>query len=86
AYALIALYAMIGGSYNRRGYAIRAAIGGGAIAIVRVLGYIAQSIAESGGAIWLIYTVPAAAALSAAILLTIGPINFSRPTPEAEAA
>lgn len=70
AFALIALTAMIGGSYNRRGYVLRASIAGAIILFVKVLGFTAQSAAASNGAYWLLYGAPAGAALIATILLS----------------
>ncbi len=69
AYVLIAIYALIGGPYDRRGYAIRIAIACAAVGVVRVAGYIAQAEAAGAGAYWLIYAAPVGAIIVATLLI-----------------
>ena len=58
AYVLVGLYALIGGPYSRRGYFLRVGVAGGVIFVVRVLGFVAQSAAETTQAYWAMYAVP----------------------------
>jgi len=69
AYALIAIYALIGGPYDRRSYGARIAAASIAVGAVRVIGYIMQGEASELGQYWLIYAVPAGAAAAAALLV-----------------
>ncbi len=68
-----ALYALIGGSYSRRGYFGRVAVAGGAILALRVIGFVAQSAAGDTGEVWMVYAPPLAAAGAAAFLLFAPP-------------
>jgi len=69
AYVLIAVYALIGGPYDRRGYAIRIVIACAAVGLLRVIGYILQGEASELGRYWLIYLPPAATIFAAMILI-----------------
>ncbi|WP_375207084.1 LptF/LptG family permease [Hyphococcus sp.] len=73
AYVFIGLYAMIGGSYSRRGDFLRVAFAGAAIFLLRVAGFLAQGFAGSSGEMWLIYAPPLAAIGSSAFLLFAPP-------------
>lgn len=66
---MIALYAVIGGVYSRRGYALRIAIAAGAVFVTRVAAFVAQGFVETTGAYWLLYATPLAVivAISAAL-------------------
>lgn len=69
AYVLIALYALIGGAYNRRGYGARIAIACATAGGLRVTGIVMQGFAANSGAFWLLYATPLAAIGVAGILL-----------------
>ncbi|MEK7265306.1 MAG: LptF/LptG family permease [Pseudomonadota bacterium] len=69
AYVLIAIYALIGGPYDRRGYAIRIAAACAAVGALRVAGYVLQGEASEQGRYWLIYSVPAVAIFVAGLLI-----------------
>lgn len=69
AYVLIAIYALIGGPYDRRGYAIRIAVACAAAGAIRVAGFILQSEASELGQYWAIYAAPIAAIAVAALLI-----------------
>ncbi|MGE0410193.1 MAG: LptF/LptG family permease [Amphiplicatus sp.] len=61
AYVLIALFALLGGPYNRRGYGTRIAIACAIAGGLRVVGFTAQSMSAATGAYWLQYVPPLAA-------------------------
>lgn len=61
ALVLIALHALIGGAYNRRGYAARIAIACAAAGGLRVAGIVLQGYSADIGAYWLQYLLPTAA-------------------------
>ncbi len=69
AYVLIAVFALIGGPYDRRGYAVRILLACSAVGVLRVAGYILQGEAAELGAFWIIYAVPASAILAALLLI-----------------
>ena len=68
AFVLIALYAMAGGAYNRRGHALRIVMACAAAGGLRVFGFIAQSANASGGGFWLQYAPPIAGVIIAGAL------------------
>ncbi|OFW98661.1 MAG: hypothetical protein A3E78_11600 [Alphaproteobacteria bacterium RIFCSPHIGHO2_12_FULL_63_12] len=70
AYVLIAIYALIGGPYDRRGYAIRIAAACATVGGLRVAGYILQGEASELGRYWIVYAVPVAAILISGTLIT----------------
>lgn len=79
AYVLIALYTLIGGAYQRSGYAFRIAVACGLAVALRVFGIIVQGYtADVGGYYWLQYCVPAAAIAVAAWLLLRNRLDPSR--------
>ncbi len=69
AYVMVGLYAMIGGPYSRRGYLARAVGAGAVIFGVRVLGFVAQGMAEGTAAYWTVYAVPGAVLVLFTLLL-----------------
>lgn len=69
AYVLIGIFALVGGPYDRRGYAVRILAACAAVGALRVAGYIVQGEASELGQYWLIYAPPAAAAAIAALLI-----------------
>lgn len=69
AYVLIALLALIGGAYNRRGYGSRIAIACAVAGGLRVGGILVQGFAANTGAYWLEYSLPLAAICVAGFLL-----------------
>lgn len=69
AYVLIAIYALTGGPYDRRGYAARIALACAAAGALRVAGYVLQGEASEIGAYWIIYAAPIAGILAAAALV-----------------
>ncbi len=87
AYVLIAIYALIGGPYDRRGYAIRIAIACAAAGALRVAGIILQGEASEIGQYWLIYATPILAAVVAALLIMdVIRIDAKRPSAVASEA
>ena len=74
AYVVLALYAIIGGAYARRGYGVRIALACAAAAGLRIAGFLVQGVtAEAGflrGAHWLHYAIPLGGALMFATLLS----------------
>ncbi|MBB5519790.1 LPS export ABC transporter permease LptF [Amphiplicatus metriothermophilus] len=68
-YVLIALYALIGGPYNRRGYALRILAACAAAGAARVGGFLAQSLAAATGAWWAIHAAPLLMIAVMAVLL-----------------
>ncbi len=74
AYVLIAICALIGGPYDRRGYAFRIVVACAAVGALRVAGFILQGEASEMKQFWIIYAVPAAAiALTALLIADIVP-------------
>jgi lipopolysaccharide export system permease protein len=69
AYVLIAVYALIGGPYDRRRYAIRIAAACAAVGGLRVAGFILQGEASELQRYWIIYAAPLAAIAAASILV-----------------
>ena len=81
AYVLIALYALIGGSYNRRGYTARLLVACAAVGAIRVAGFVLQGLAASSGLNILQYIVPISVILFCILTLSdqMGrPILFRR--------
>lgn len=69
AYVLIALYALIGGAYTRRGYSLRVAGACAGAGLTRIGGFVLQSAAAQTGAYWLIYAPPVAVICVLAFML-----------------
>lgn len=87
AYALLAIFALIGGPYNRRGYVVRIALACAAAGAVKVIGIVLTGFAADAQLYWLIYAPPAATILAALTLLAIaGPGARLAPAPAQEAA
>lgn len=86
AFAMIALFALIGGSYNRRGYALRVAVACAAAGALRVAGILIQGFSAATGAYWTQYAWPLLATAGLAWLLIAGAPRFLRPRAEPEAA
>ncbi len=89
AYVMIALFALMGGPYDRRGYAKRIGAACAVAGALRILGFVAQTTAgsQSIGANWLQYAVPLVAiilfgALLADLLPRIGSSERLRKSPE----
>jgi lipopolysaccharide export system permease protein len=61
AYALIAIYAMLAGGYNRRGYFIRVLAACAAVGVLRVAGFVLQATAADSEQYWLVWAAPIAA-------------------------
>ena len=81
AYVLLAVYALIGGAYNRRGYAIRIAIACAGAGALRIAGFVAQGFAAEVGAYWLLYAIPLAAIITFGVLISDKTrMNFSAPS------
>ena len=78
-YSLIALYALIGGQYSRRGYGARIAGACAGAASVRIAAFVAQSSAAQTEAYWILYALPVAPAVVLFILMAgIAPIQLPR--------
>lgn len=71
AYALLAIFALIGGPYDRRGYVLRIGLACGAAGAVRVIGIVFAGVAGDFQAYWLVYTPPALTIVVALCLLTV---------------
>lgn len=71
AYALLAIFALIGGPYNRRGYVVRIALACGAAGAVRVLGIVLQGASADLGLAWLVYAAPVLTIVVALFLIVI---------------
>lgn len=69
AYVLIAIYALLGGPYDRRGYAVRILLACAAAGGLRIFGYVLQGEASEMGQYWIIYAAPLAGAALAALLI-----------------
>lgn len=83
AYALLAIFALIGGPYNRRGYVLRIALACGAAGSVRVIGIVLAGVAGDLQQFWLVYAPPLLTILAALGLLAVagsGPRIAPRPT------
>ncbi|NWG71354.1 MAG: YjgP/YjgQ family permease [Parvularculaceae bacterium] len=78
AFALIALFAMTGGPYQRRGYALRIAVAASVAGALRLIGVLAQGLAASTGAYWLQYALPVAANVALFVLVARGAPRFVR--------
>lgn len=70
AYVLIAIYALIGGAYSRRGYSFRITAACAAAGALRVVGFVVQGLTAHIGAFWLQYAVPLGAIVVIIILLS----------------
>lgn len=70
AFAFVALYAMIGGSYSRQGYVLRACLAGAVVLFVKVMGFVTQNLAIETSMFWLVYASPAIAIFVALLLLS----------------
>lgn len=69
AYVLIAIFALTGGAYDRRGYATRIVIACVGVGALRVAGYVLQGEAAEQRQYWLIYAIPLAAIIIAGGLI-----------------
>lgn len=78
AFALTALFAMTGGPYQRRGYALRIAVAASVAGALRLIGVLAQGLAASTGAYWLQYALPVAAIVALFVLVARGAPRFVR--------
>ncbi|MEQ1929704.1 MAG: LptF/LptG family permease, partial [Parvularculaceae bacterium] len=58
AFSLVALFTLIGGSYNRRGYGVKIAIAAAAAGALRVGGILLQGSSAATGGVWLQYAWP----------------------------
>ncbi len=78
AYVLIALFALIGGAYNRRGYILRIILASLTVITIRVCSYVLQSYTAEAGLLWMQYALPIfAIILSLALLFDLIPIPKS---------
>jgi lipopolysaccharide export system permease protein len=74
AYALIAIFALIGGPYDRRGYVLRIALACAAAGGVRVLGIVLAGLAGDIQQYWIVYAPPLLTiAVALALLIVAGP-------------
>jgi lipopolysaccharide export system permease protein len=79
AYVLIALFAMMAGSYSRSGVVLRLSAAFAVVLTLLVLSFVAQGLATSTGGFWMLYAVPGGAiALSAYLLFLNSPQRFLR--------
>lgn len=81
AFALIALFALIGGPYRRQGYALRIAAAAAAAGALRLFGVLLQGASAATGAYWLQYAVPLVAIVILLVLLIRGAPHFARAEP-----
>ncbi len=82
AYALMAIAALIGGAYSRQGYALRIVIACVGAIVLRVIGFLVQSLAASTGLYWLVYAPMTIVVVVCALLLFDLPA-FARARPRA---
>ncbi len=73
AYALLAVHALIGGPYSRRGHARRIALAAAGAAAMRIAGFVLQGAAAESGANWLQYALPLGAVLVLGFLISDWP-------------
>ncbi|MEL6112478.1 MAG: LptF/LptG family permease [Pseudomonadota bacterium] len=83
-YVLIALFALVGGAYNRRGYLVRVALAGAGVITLRVGGFIAQTMAAETGTQWLQYALPLSVIIVGGAVLADGPRMRLRASGEAK--
>jgi lipopolysaccharide export system permease protein len=84
AYALIAIYAMLAGGYNRRGYFVRVISACAAVGALRVAGFVLQGEAAENERFWLVWAAPIFA-ICVSVALIGGVMRvFRRPPPAAE--
>ncbi|MEO0850174.1 MAG: LptF/LptG family permease, partial [Pseudomonadota bacterium] len=83
-YVLIALFALVGGAYNRRGYLVRVALAGAGVIALRVGGFIAQTMAAETGTQWLQYALPLSVIIVGGAVLADGPRMRLRASGEAK--
>jgi lipopolysaccharide export system permease protein len=74
AFVLIAIFAMIGGPYQRRGYAARVGAAAAFAGAIRVSGIVLQSLAANNAWVWTLYALPAAA------IIGFGAVIFATPS------
>lgn len=74
AFALLAIFALIGGPYDRRGYVVRIALACAAAGVVKVIGIVLAGVAADGQQFWLIYSPPVLT-----ILVALGLLVFAGP-------
>lgn len=70
AYIFLALYALVGGAYSRRGYTIRIALACAAAGALRISGFVTQGFAAQTAQNWLQYAIPIGATIILAALLS----------------
>ncbi|MGF1544983.1 MAG: LptF/LptG family permease [Parvularculaceae bacterium] len=88
AFALIAVVALIGGPYARRGYAARIALACVLVGVLKIAAIFTQNLAAAQSAYWAIYALPAIALVAAFWLLkdcASGPRKPLRAAPDAPA-
>ena len=73
AYVLLAVFVLIGGAYNRRGYAIKIAIACAGAGGLRILGFIVQGTSAGAGLFWLQYAIPLSAIIILALMISDRP-------------
>lgn len=87
AFALMAIFALIGGPYDRRGYLRRIGLACAAAGAIKVAGIVLAGAAAGTQQYWLIYAPPAATILLMLTLLAVaGPGARLSPIPAAETA
>lgn len=85
AYALIAIFALIGGPYDRRGYVLRIGLACAAAGCVRVAGIVLAGLAGDIQQFWIVYAPPLLTiAIAFSLLVLAGP--GARMTPAGAAA
>lgn len=70
AFVLIAIFALTGGAYVRRGYGARIALACAAVGALRVAGFILQEESSERQQYWVIYAIPLFAIVIAVLLIT----------------
>ncbi len=74
AFALLAIFALIGGPYDRRGYVLRIALGCAAAGAIKVIGIVLAGTAADTQQFWLLYAPPALT-----IAIAVGLLTFAGP-------
>lgn len=75
AYMVIALYALIGGAYERRGYFLRIMIAAAAVGLLRISGFVLQSLTSEYGHNGAQYMLPIFVTIIVTVLLVGFPIK-----------
>ncbi len=68
-YVFVALFALVGGTYNRRGYGVRIVVATAIVIGLRVVSYLLETLSAETGQVWLLYALPLFVILFLVLLL-----------------